>query len=415
MKKVFVVARWEYLERVKSKLFLVSLLLMPLIILSMGILPGILAGQEEERTKVIGIVDIRGDLAISVAGRMQREHLTDSGEPMYVVRPLAVGAGKSPDAARREADSLVLHDEIEGFGIIDHRTLNETSLEYRSKNVGDFHIPNRLEEAVRQELSEQKLVSLGLDPHLLDVVGPTLKVRSVKLSTSGEEQSGFLQAFISAYAFLMMLFFMILSSGQLLVRSVIEEKVNRIVELLVSSCSPTQLMAGKVLGLSGLGFTQMIVWGLAGLAVSGWMGAVPVQTEHILLFLLYFVLGYLLYAAIFIGIGSPVTTEQEAQLVTSYLIIILVIPLILTVPALQNSDASWISVLTYIPLLTPSMMVLRLSIETPTASEILVTTCIMLVSIWGAMVAAGRIFRVAILATGKRATLAEIIRWVRTG
>src|SRR4029453_12841626 len=118
MKKVFVVARWEYLERVKSKLFLVSLLLMPLIILSMGILPGILAGQEEERTKVIGIVDIRGDLAISVAGRMQREYLTDSGEPMYVVRPLAVDPGKSPDAARREADSLVFHDEIEGFGII---------------------------------------------------------------------------------------------------------------------------------------------------------------------------------------------------------------------------------------------------------------------------------------------------------
>jgi ABC-2 type transport system permease protein len=196
---------------------------------------------------------------------------------------------------------------------------------------------------------------------------------------------------------------------------VIEEKSNRIVEVLVSSCSATELMAGKVFGLSGLGFTQIAFWTIVGLVISLGFGITLVSFGHALLLIVYFVLGYLFYAAIFIGFGSPVTTEQEAQQVTSYLVIILILPLVLALPALQNPNAGWIKVFTYIPLLTPTMMALRIPIQTPSAWEIIATIVLMLISIYVAMVAAGRIFKIAILATGKRPRFGEILTWARTG
>jgi ABC-2 type transport system permease protein len=133
------------------------------------------------------------------------------------------------------------------------------------------------------------------------------------------------------------------------------------------------------------------------------------------LLIIYFVLGYLFYAAVFIGAGSPLTTEQEAQQVTSYLVMILILPIALAFPAMQNPDATWLRVLTFIPFLTPTMMALRIPIQMPSPWEILATMLLMVVSIFFAMVAAGRIFRIAILSTGKSPKLAEIFRWAKEG
>jgi ABC-2 type transport system permease protein len=292
----------------------------------------------------------------------------------------------------------------------------DSLIEYRSKHVGDFRIANRIEETLRAIFTEKKLAQLGLDPTLLTRVRVPLDVKTVKLSKTGETEKGdFMTVFFSAYVFLMMLFFLILTSGQLLVRSVIEEKSNRIVEILVSSVSSTDLMVGKVLGLSGLGLTQIGFWGVIGLALSLQFNVMMIPPAQALLLLVYFVLGYLFYSAIFIGVGSPLTTEQEAQQITSYLVLIVVLPITLALPAIQNPGATWIKVLSYIPLLTPTMMTLRIPIQVPSAWEIIITICIMLASIYIAMVAAGRIFRIAILSTGKRPSVKEILTWARNG
>jgi ABC-2 type transport system permease protein len=238
----------------------------------------------------------------------------------------------------------------------------------------------------------------------------------VKLSKTGEkEEAGFETVFLSAYVFLMMLFMLIMISGQMLVRSILEEKSNRIVEVLVSSCSSTELMVGKVLGLSGLGFTQIGFWTLIGVAVTLQFGINIVTAGIAGLLIVYFVLGYLFYAAVFIGAGSPLTTEQEAQQVTSYLVILLIIPLALALPAMKDPGAMWLKILSFVPMLTPTMMALRIPIQMPSTGEIIGTIVLMVVSIYAAMVAAGRIFRIAILSTGKSPKIAEIIRWAIKG
>jgi ABC-2 type transport system permease protein len=418
VKKILTVARWEYVERVRSRIFMFSLILMPLIMVLMGILPGVLAGRDVEGTRVIGVVDSTGLLLERFSRRMQGAFFDEAGNPLYVLRPIPLSGGNA-EPWGKASDRMLRDGEIDGLCLLSGNADGGYSAEYRTRTIAEFQIPGRIREVLRSIVVEDRFSSLGVGPGLLAQVDSLVRIQMVRWTGPGSgelyDEAGFLRTFFSAYVFLTMLFFLIFSSGQLLVRSVMEEKATRVVELLVSSCSSTQLMAGKVLGLSGLGFTQMAVWAVIGAALTLILGLPPISVGAIILLVLYFVLGYLLYAAIFIAVGSPVSTEQEAQHVTSLLVLVLVIPLVLTIPAIQDPDAVWIMILTYIPLLTPTMMAMRVSLEPPAVLEIVLTTLLMVVSIIIAMAAAGRIFRVAILSTGKRPGLREILSWIRTG
>jgi ABC-2 type transport system permease protein len=416
MKKALAVARWEYLQKLRTKAFLISLFVMPVIIVAFGVLPSIFATQEDKETRVIGVIDLTGVIAKPLADRLEARYRLSTGQANYLVMTLGTGSTIDLDRTIADANARVLRDEIEGFCLIPSDVMSASVVEYRSKNVGDFRITNRIEENLTDILSERKLTLRGLDPGLIHKLMVPLTLKTVKLLKSGEtEEGGFAKVWLTAYIFLMMLLFLIQTSGQLLVRGFIEEKSNRIVEVLVSSCRPVDMMVGKVVGLSALGLTQLGFWGLIGVAVSVIMGVPGVPAEQALLQLVYFVLGYLLYAAIFVAAGSPLTTEQEAQQVTSYLMLILIIPLVIAFPAMQNPNAFWLKILTYIPLLTPAMMAVRIPIQTPPLWEIMITVVILLASIYAAMWAAGRIFRIGILATGKRPSIGEVMRWVRTG
>jgi ABC-2 type transport system permease protein len=414
--KALVVAKWEYLEKVKSKAFLIGLFLTPIIMLAMGILPGLLAGKEDESTKVIGVIDATGEIADTLSQRMMKYKLSDSN-PNYLLRPIAVGKNIDIPSASEEASAKVASEEIEGYVVFGPNALEDTLLEYRAKTVGDFRLMNRLESNLRDIISERRFVERGIDPRLAEKLKVKLDVKSVKISKSGtKEETDFLKTFFSAYIFLMMLLFLIMGSGQLLVRSFVEEKSNRLVEVLVSSCTPTELMVGKVLGLSALGLTQIAFWALIGGGVSAAFAVSyfpPVN--QILLMLIYFVLGYLLYSAIFVAFGSPVTTEQEAQQITQYLVLFLVLPIALVMGVIQQPNAAWVKALTYIPLLTPTFMILRIPIQVPSPFEIIATIVLLIVSVYFMMIVAGRIFRIAILATGKRPSVTELVSWATKG
>jgi ABC-2 type transport system permease protein len=415
MTKAFVVAKWEYLEKVKSKAFLIGLFVTPMIMVGMGVLPGLLSSTADDETKAIGVIDMNGDYLAPLAEQLGKFKLPN-GQPHYILQSLGMGRTVDLEEAVGIATEKVMRDEIAGYCVIGQNPLLDSVLEYRSKSVGDLQTANRLEEALRSILTKKRMERLGLDPELLSQLKVSLDVKTVKLSKTGErEKADFLTVFFSAYVFLMMLFFLILTSGQLLVRSMIEEKSNRIVEVLVSSVSPTDLMMGKVLGLSGLGFTQIGFWGIIGLALSLQFHIATIQFSQAMLMGVYFVLGYLFYSAIFIGVGSPLNTEQEAQQVTSYLVMVVVLPVALALPAIQNPGAAYLKVLSYIPLLTPTMMTLRIPIQMPSAWEFIITIIIMLASTYVAMVGAGRIFRIAILSTGKRPGIKQILAWARKG
>ena len=410
--KAFQVAKWEFIEKVKSKAFIISLILMPIIIAAMALLPAMLASKADEEPVHIGIIDDTQKLIQPLGEKLDREFRLKNGQPNYILRNLS--EGKSLEEARREANKLVSSESIEGYFLIPGLAFDSGKVEYRAKNVGNFKIQERFSRAIEQVIIENRLVSRGFDAALIRKLTAGINVKSIKISEKGEEsESSFGETFAKSYVGLLMLIFMVLTSGQLLVRSMVEEKSNRVIEVLLSSCTPRDLMAGKILGLSGLGILQMLVYAMMGLALALKTNTNLLQPEYFVLTLLYAILGYLFYAAIFVAAGSPATTEQEAQQITAYISMLLVAPFALMMLVMQNPNSLIVKVLSYIPVLTPAIMVLRVSIQMPSMWEILATVVLMIASTMAMMWVAGKIFRVAVLSYGKRPTLPELYRWVR--
>ena len=410
--KAFQVAMWEFMEKVKSKAFIISLVLMPVIIAGMAILPAMLATKVDEEPIQVGIIDNTQKLVQLLSEKLDHDFRLKNSQPNYILRNLL--EGRTLEEARKEANKLVASDEIEGYFLIPGTAFDSGKVEYRAKNVGNFKIQERFSRAIEQVIIENRLVSRGFDTELIRKLTAGINVKSIKISEKGEEsESSFGETFAKSYIGLLMLIFMVLTSGQLLVRSMVEEKSNRVIEVLLSSCTPRDLMAGKILGLSGLGILQMLVYACMGLALALKTDTNLLQPEYFILTLLYAILGYLFYAAIFVAAGSPATTEQEAQQITAYISMLLVAPFALMMLVMQNPNSLIVKVLSYIPLLTPSIMVLRVSIQMPSIWEILATVALMIVSTMAMMWVAGKIFRVAVLSYGKRPTLPELYRWVR--
>jgi len=165
--------------------------------------------------------------------------------------------------------------------------------------------------------------------------------------------------------------------------------------------------------LSALGLTQIFIWILIGISLAG-TAVVPLEAfQNVLPILVYFVLGFVFYTSLFVGIGSIVTSEQEAQQITTYLSFLLVLPIIFVLPALENPDTLYIKILSYIPFTLPSFMMLRLNISPIPAWEILSTILIMLISIYLMIGFSAKIFRIGILSYGKRPTVKELIQWLK--
>jgi len=409
MNKALVVAKWEFLEKVKSKAFIISLVLMPIIIVIFGVLPGILASQEDDRTLTVGVIDGTGALFSTLDQRVTQKYTRSDGRPYYTLRAFALEQGDPMESAAIALAS----EEIEGFFFIPASVFDSGKVEYRAKNVGNIRVQERFSRTIEEIIMEQRLSARGLDPKEVRSLMTDVSVRSIKVSDSGEEsETGFLETFFSSYIVLMMLMFLIMTSGQLLIRSVVEEKQNRVIEVLLSSCSSQDLMTGKILGLSALGIVQMGVWMIGILAIMLRTGEVSFQFDVLLYSFLYFALGYLLYSGIFVTAGSPVTTEQEAQQITSYVSLLLVFPIVLAIPAMQNPDATFIRVLSFIPVLTPAFMVLRMPIQMPATWEIMGTLAVLAVSAFGMMWVAGKVFRIAILVYGKKPSLVQLYQWI---
>lgn len=410
--KLLRVARWEFIERVKTKSFIIGLFLTPTIMIAFAVLPSMLAMKEDEESRKIAVFDGTNMLFDSLRSKMNLQYKLKNGSPNYFLDKIS-GDEKNPAALIRGVDKRILDKSIEAAIIIPANAIDLPVIEYRGLNVSNIRDIDRIEKTISKVISEYQIHRAGLNPEQVNKLIKEASIRTVRITEKGESETGFLEQFGMAYFFIIMLMITILQSGQLLVRSLVEEKSNRLVEVLISSCSPTELMAGKILGLSGLGLLQLSLW--TGIVVILLIvnKVTTVQFDILWLLFLYFILGYLLYAGLFVACGTLVSTEQEAQQTTGYLTILLVIPFIFAFFATQAPNAPIIKILSFIPLLTPTMMVLRIPILMPPLWEILLTLFILIVSVIGVMWAAGKIFRIGILITGKRPSLDEIVKWIR--
>lgn len=412
--RVLTIARWEYFQKVKSKSFVLTLFLLPIIIGAFVLIPSLVISQDPDSAKLIGIVDRVGGQAQELGSRIEAEESLKNGNgPAWLPKVY-----QGTDSAQAQRDALA--EEIEGYVILAGGGDSITGV-YYSTNPSNFRAVSAVNGAVRELVTARRLTAVGIDTATYNRLNRSIDVEARKITESGTSESDFQSTFWSGYVGIMLFMILILTTGQSLVRGLVEEKSNRIIEMLVGAGTPAELMWGKLIGLSGLGLTQVGAWILLGgavvLALPMAMGGARVPDASLLAplpwVLLYLGLGYLFYSAIFIGVGSLVTTEQEAQMVTQYLTFLLVAPIALAVGVIADPEAGWVQTLSFIPFLTPTMMMLRVVVKMPSAMTMIGTIGVMIVSTGIVTWMAAKVFRTAILLYGKRPSVREIVRWLK--
>jgi len=413
MNKIFAIARWEFLEKVKTKTFIISLIITPIIIIGFSIIPTLLGDQETERTKIIGMLDSSEVFSDAYKAEIEKSRLKN-GHVAYVLINLTEKS-KSNVELVKYADNSTLQRNISGYLLISAYAKDSIKIQYRSQGQINFSDISKFEEAFKIILIKIQLKEKGYNIDGLNYIDDPVNIERVTIDASGEEgKKDFLTVFFSSFIFILLLMMMVIYSGQMLVRSLIEEKSNRLIEVLVSSCTPDELLAGKILGLSSLGLTQIIIWALIGIGLIGGSVIPPEIFSNVGIMLVYFILGFVFFTTLFVGIGSIVNTEQEAQLLTTYLSLILMFPIIVAVPAIQNPDALILKIFSFIPFTIPYVMLLRVNVAEVPAEDIWLTILILLLSTILMIKISAKIFRVGALMHGSKPTLREIINWIKS-
>jgi ABC-2 type transport system permease protein len=412
MKKIIIISLWEYLEKVKTKAFIISLIITPLLIITVTLLPPLLIREDGPKVEVIGIIDTSGIYFNFLQEEFQKYKLPN-GQNNYLLINL-INSRTTSEEIKRIADDNVINNLVDGYLIIETTRQNYLFAEYRSKLFGNFKVVGRFEEALNYFKTKNVLEKAGVPSQVLDEIQERTIIQQRKISENGKTTDlDFLTTFFLSIVFILLLMMMVVYSGQMLVRSMIEEKSSRLIEMLISSSTPDELLTGKLFGLSLLGITQIIIWVLIGMSLVA-SSVLPVAAfKNIIPMLAYFILGFLFYASLFVGIGSTVNTEQEAQHITTYLSLILMLPVVIAMPAIQNPNFILTKVFSYIPLTIPTVMLLRLNVQNLSDFDIIISLLIMIISIFVVTKISAKIFRIGILSYGNKPTLKEIFQWIK--
>ena len=415
MKKYIAVAKWEYLEKVKTKAFLISLFLTPVLIIFFNVLPTLLIEKSEEKDLNYILIDKTDSFSYSFSDSIENKYLKKDNSKLYNIK---IEKYSVLDSARQNEilKTKIIDGEIDGFVIIDKKSDNNFEIKFYGENIGSFENPSRFKNTLNEIIFAQNLKNENLPYKKIESLKPKIEFTNYKINEKGDStKSDFLTTFFTSYVFIILFMILTLSTGQMLIRSVVEEKSNKLIEVLLSSCSSKDLLVGKILGLSALGFTSILVWILFGIFAALFVSSYSFSLGiiSVLLILFYFIFGYIFFSSIFVAFGSTCTTEQEAQQMTGYVTMFMVLPIAFIVPMMQNPDQQIVKILSFIPIFTPLFMMMRISIKMPEVWEIISTLIILISSAYGMMIAGSKIFRIGILISGKRPKLKEIIKWIK--
>ncbi len=412
MRSLFIIARWEYLTRIRSKWFIISTLIIPLVLFAFMFVPTLMMDDTGTEMKIIAMIDETGRLGQKFEADIYSRYELKDGQPKYQVVNLD---NQSIDGALDIARSLLDSMVIDAYIFIPRDVFKENRVKYYARFLGNYRDQEEIRTVFNTILLNQRAVDANLDPELVKKLTRQIDLDTIEISRRGEQkETNEIISYIIPIMFVLMLYFAIVMSSQVLMRSVLEERNNRLVEILLSSINSTQLMSGKIIGLGLLGLTQLSFYIICGIGLSQYRGMDYVATYQIPFFLLYFVLGYMFFSSIFAAIGAIFSSEQDAQQAVSLISIISVIPILLSSYVIMNPSAPLTIILSHIPFLTPFFMILLIGIDIPPLWHILSTVSVLVLFAGLTMLAAGKIFRTAILMYGKRPTLPEIFQWLKS-
>jgi len=435
MNKFWVIFKREYAQVVKKKSFVIGILLTPVLMIGFAAVPALLVNRKASSTQDIAIVDQSGrEVGQRFAESLVQYKLDDDSTAYYGVRDVfEIAPG---DAARYATvyDSLVLDindDRLKCFVVIRPEPQQSDTGVFLVSNSTSFTTLDRFRYRLSNILSSIRLEETEVNLPVDSVIALTHRIQLETRDAQGESVS-FLYKYIGAIVFVMIIFGMIMGYGQMVMRSVIEEKNSRIMEVLVSSVSPFQLMLGKVLGLRAATSTQVLVWVTLGAGLYFMKGSMEIDADIdrmlfnpvvVVFFALFLLTGYLLYSTLFALIGSIVANDKESQSFVAPISMTMILPIILAMYVVQEPNSTLSISLSLVPFLTPTMMMMRVIFVAPTVTDYSLFSGIVGQAALGVLLVAAttalmiwitaKVFRIGILMYGKRPTLPEIIKWIR--
>ncbi len=436
MRKLWAVVRREFIERVRTKAFVIGTVLGPILLGLLIMLPILLQRRQTTPTQVVVVDAASGQFGRRVEGTLQsarRGSLTQARRRYDVTR---VGAENRLEEVR---DSLIaltglsdtLH-AIDGLLIITDDALVSGKITYLGSNVGSLTDMAVLENSLQRVVQQERLERAGVDPGVVRHAVGRVELQTAKVTEGTLTGESGEASFALAYVMSILLYTSLLLYGIQVMSSTLEEKSNRIVEVLVSSLTPFQLLLGKVLGVGAAGLFQMGIWaGTATLlttyrvAVAGLFGVppevvaqlpIPTMTPALLLvFLVFFLLGFFLYAAAYAAVGAVCNTLQEAQQANTPITMTIAAGMICMFALLNEPNGTLARVMSLIPFLSPFVVPVRYSIAAVALPELLLSVAVTALGMIATVWVAARIYRIGILMYGKRPTLKEVGRWVWAG
>ena len=411
MSRVLRIARREYLERARSKAFLIGTVLGPLILFGAMLGPSLLMSKQRGKPLKVAVLDHTGVLRDPVARELESRRA--EGHPRFEVAQTEAG----PDAADVLRDRVRTGD-LDGFVELKQAPSDDVTAQYYGRNVSNIMDIPLVEQAVSEAVIEHRLAGAGLPKDRVRALTRRPEFKTIQVTAQGarEDRRG---GFLVSMLMLTLLYSSLAMWGAAIMNGVLEEKTSRVVEVVVSSVAPVHLFAGKLLGVGATGLTQFLVWG-ATMGVIGVYGSTmtgvpvpPMDLGVLVAFPLFFVLGYFFYGALFAGLGASLNSQQEAQSLTFLVMLPLIVGFAMFPVVLNNPEGPLAITLSLIPFFTPLLMFLRISAVTPPLWQIALSIVLQLLSIALAVVAAARIYRVGILMHGKRPTFPEMLKWVR--
>lgn len=431
---IVTIAKREYLSRVQTKGFWITTLLLPIAMAALTILPSVIA-MKARASQRLAIVDEAGGFGEALAAKLVEEkkpevapaldgkRKSDLESAQFKVELLPPAADRA--AQRAELDRRVLASEIDAWLWISSEGLAKNEVEYHAESVSNFMTQSRLSDELSEVVGEARLRQAGIDSAKVLELTQDVGLETTRVLAEGSRQEGGMAAFFLAYFLFFLLYMVVMLYGQQVMNGVLEEKSSRIVEVILATVRPIELMLGKLLGIGLAGLTQLAIWlgtmvALSAPAVVGALSLVPegVQLPQVTLalvahFLILFLLGFALFATLYAAIGAATNNVQEAQQLAGFMVVFLVAPIFFMVPIINDPDSTLAVVLSMIPLLTPLLMMLRIAVKMPPLWQIL-TAYAMTAAFVGFLIwVCARIYRVGILMYGKKPTFQELWRWIR--
>lgn len=435
MNNTFIIAKREFLESVQTKTFLVGTLLGPLLIAGFLALEILVLTRLGGGTHEVVIID----QTTNSLGDQVALVLPDIGRNMPVGRPMTFKTTviSMPADLRHVRDSLddqVLADSLGGYLVIPAGVLNGETANYYGRNATNESLVGNLRAALQRTVQSTRLSDAGIDPVK---VGPALQPvrlhaeKTGKRGMRGSAEAGRILGFMMGFA----IYLVIALYGASIMNGVLEEKRDKIVEVIVSSVRARELMIGKVLGIAGSGLLQMLVWVLSvalvltyasaiatflhldpdkAAVLTGFTSNLPrVPLSVGVIFLMFFAGGFFIYSTIYATIGSVATTNQEAQQLVFPAIMPLVFGFLMANTALVNPDAPMAIAGSLIPFTSPMVMPIRASVGSASYLQVALSFALLLLTGFLMLWLAAKIYRIGIFATGKRPTLKELGRWIK--